>query len=210
MQSNLESSGKIETSKRKSKANSFGAHRHRDGLPPRRRFKYWLRNVITLLFSQVGVGSLLVCYTILGAMLFISIESAVDNRRLNQVASLRSSVVSELWNVTQNYNVIYGNEWKKEVDQIVRTFQSGLVREIRLGYEGEDAKEPWTFPQALMFSLSVYTTIGYGNLTPKTDWGKATTCLYALFGIPLLLLYMANVGDLLATSFQQFYRTINR
>jgi len=139
-----------------------GAHHHHrgDSLPPRRRFKYWLRNVITLLFSQVGVGSLLVCYTILGAMLFISIESAVDNRRLNQVASLRSLVVSQLWNVTQNYNVIYGNKWKEEVDQIVRTFQAGLVREIRLGYEGIDAKPPWTFPQALMFSLSVYTTIG--------------------------------------------------
>ncbi|CAL8077642.1 unnamed protein product [Orchesella dallaii] len=207
---NLESSRKIETSKRKSKASSFGTHRPRDGSAPRRRFKYWLRNVITFLFSQVGVGSLLVCYTILGAMLFTSIESTVDNRRLNQVASLRSSVVSELWNVTKNYNVIYGREWKKEVDQIVRTFQSGLVHEIRLGFEGIDAKDPWTFPQALMFSLSVYTTIGYGNLTPKTDWGKATTCIYALFGIPLLLLYMANVGDLLATSFQQFYRTLNR
>lgn len=139
-----------------------GHRHHRGGLDqsPRERFKYWLRKLITVLFSQVGVGSLLVLYTIFGAMLFISIESVVDSRRLSQVASLRSSTVIQLWNVTQNYNVIYGNEWRKEVDQIVRHFQDGLVREIRLGYEGIDAKEPWTFPQALMFSLSVYTTIG--------------------------------------------------
>lgn len=93
-------------------------------------------------------------------MLFISIESPVDRRRLTQVASLRSSTVIQLWNVTQNYNVLYGHQWEAEVDQIVRRYQTGLVREIRLGYEGIDARKPWTFPQALMFSLSVYTTIG--------------------------------------------------
>jgi len=150
---------------------------HHAQQPPRERLKYWLRKVITVLFSQVGVGSLVVCYTILGAMLFISIESAVDNRRLSQVASLRSSTVIQLWNVTQNYNVIYGQEWKEEVDQIVRRFQNGLVREIRLGYEGIDAKQPWTFPQALMFSLSVYTTIGKQKRERESTRSKVTDIL---------------------------------
>lgn len=47
---------------------------------------------------------------------------------------------------------------------------------------------------------------GYGNLTPRTGAGKLATVVYALFGIPLMLLYMANVGDILATSFKYTYK----
>lgn len=47
---------------------------------------------------------------------------------------------------------------------------------------------------------------GYGNLTPRTAGGKLATVLYALVGIPLMLLYMANVGDILATSFKFTYK----
>ena len=48
--------------------------------------------------------------------------------------------------------------------------------------------------------------LGYGNLTPKTGWGKLATVFYALAGIPLMLLYMSNVGDILATSFKYTYK----
>lgn len=51
---------------------------------------------------------------------------------------------------------------------------------------------------------------GYGNLTPRTAAGKLATVLYALVGIPLMLLYMANVGDILATSFKYTYRKMCR
>ena len=46
---------------------------------------------------------------------------------------------------------------------------------------------------------------GYGNLTPKTDLGKLATIIYALIGIPLMFLYMANIGDILGTSFKYMY-----
>ncbi|GBP18819.1 TWiK family of potassium channels protein 18 [Eumeta japonica] len=34
----------------------------------------------------------------------------------------------------------------------------------------------------------------YGHLSPRTSWGKLTTILYALLGMPLFLLYLSNVG----------------
>jgi amino acid permease len=51
---------------------------------------------------------------------------------------------------------------------------------------------------------------GYGNLTPKTDLGKLVTIVYALIGIPLMLLYMSNIGNILGDSFKYLYTKLCR
>ena len=56
----------------------------------------------------------------------------------------------------------------------------------------------------------IFVLSGYGNLTPKTDLGKLTTIFYALCGIPLMLLYMTNIGDILGTSFKYTYSKLCR
>ncbi|XP_022250945.1 potassium channel subfamily K member 18-like, partial [Limulus polyphemus] len=48
----------------------------------------------------------------------------------------------------------------------------------------------------------------YGNIAPKTDIGKVVTIFYALFGIPLMLLCLTNIGDLLARSFKFAYSRV--
>ncbi|KAJ3651731.1 hypothetical protein Zmor_017750 [Zophobas morio] len=45
----------------------------------------------------------------------------------------------------------------------------------------------------------------YGSVSPKTSWGKMVTIIYALVGIPLMLLYLSTTGDLLARSFRRLY-----
>lgn len=44
-----------------------------------------------------------------------------------------------------------------------------------------------------------YFVLGYGNIAPRTFLGKGITILYALFGIPLTLIYLSSVGTLLST-----------
>lgn len=46
---------------------------------------------------------------------------------------------------------------------------------------------------------------GYGNICPKTKWGKVVTIVYAIIGMPLFLLYLSNIGDILAKSFKWTY-----
>ena len=44
-----------------------------------------------------------------------------------------------------------------------RRYQSQLVRQIRRGYDGsgeDGAKLRWTIPAALMYCITIYTTIG--------------------------------------------------
>lgn len=60
----------------------------------------------------------------------------------------------------------------------------------------------------MMYCLSVFSMIGYGNMTPRTEWGKFTTVVYATFGIPLYILYFMNIGKVLAKTFRWFYTWI--
>lgn len=48
--------------------------------------------------------------------------------------------------------------------------------------------------------------IGYGNMIPRTPWGKGATVMYAVIGIPLYVLYFLNMGKVLASSFRWLYR----
>lgn len=62
----------------------------------------------------------------------------------------------------------------------------------------------WTFTGAFLYSLTVITTIGYGNTAAKTYFGKALTILFAIIGIPLMLLFLTNIGDVMAKIFRLF------
>ena len=64
----------------------------------------------------------------------------------------------------------------------------------------------WTFPKALLFTITIMTTVGYGHISPDTISGKLFCMLYAIVGIPLLLVLSAKIGDLMADGFRWMYR----
>jgi hypothetical protein len=45
------------------------------------------------------------------------------------------------------------------------------------------------------------STIGYGHITTKTVQGKIATILYSAFGVPLMMLFVANIGSTMAKMF---------
>ncbi len=46
--------------------------------------------------------------------------------------------------------------------------------------------EGWTWLDSLYFSVTTLTTVGLGDLSPKTDLGKAFTIVYILVGLGIL------------------------
>ena len=56
--------------------------------------------------------------------------------------------------------------------------------------------------------ISYFFFLGYGHIVPATPVGKLATIFYAIFGIPLFLLYLSNIGDIMAKSFKFIYSRI--
>ena len=65
--------------------------------------------------------------------------------------------------------------------------------------------QKWTYSTAILYSATVITTVGYGNIAPKSVEGKVLTCMYATIGIPIMIMYLTITGDLLAFCFVKYY-----
>lgn len=57
----------------------------------------------------------------------------------------------------------------------------------------------------MVFFLYVLLDTGHGNLTPRTTEGKLVTMLYALIGVPLMLMCLSSLGGFLAEALKSAY-----
>lgn len=157
------------------------------------------------MFTQVGVGGVIVGYAICGAFVFQAIELKYDNKGIREVERLRNFTADELWSTTEQFNTLNTTAWVEEVNYFLAVYQANFTEHVRKGYEERTPKEIWNFSTALMFCLSIFSMIGYGNTLPKTTQGKIMTMVYATFGIPLYILYFMNMGKVLASTFKWLY-----
>lgn len=59
---------------------------------------------------------------------------------------------------------------------------------------GNQTFNNWNWPNAVIFAATVITTIGYGNVAPKTPAGRLFCVFYGLFGVPLCLTWISALG----------------
>ncbi|XP_053616914.1 potassium channel subfamily K member 18-like isoform X2 [Plodia interpunctella] len=163
------------------------------------RARGFVRQLLAFLFSNVGVIVLVVGYTIAGAFMFQAIEGASEMERVNLMAAERNSTAHYLWqNVTLTLNLFNETALKDRISIELQRYQVKVVFAVRRGWDGGRSSRQWSFSGAFLYCLTVITTIGYGHLSPRTSWGKIITVLYTLLGMPLFLLYLSNLGELLA------------
>merc|ERR1711936_776397 len=125
---------------------------------------------------------------------------------LSPMVSKRRTAVMKLWNITEKYNTLHQANWSEAVKSVIADYQEEVIEGIEEGFDGTDyPSTQWSFSGALLYSITVITTIGYGHGVPITPIGKIVTMIYAVIGVPLFLLYLSNIGEIFATSFKWTY-----
>ncbi|KAL3856949.1 hypothetical protein ACJMK2_011655 [Sinanodonta woodiana] len=162
------------------------------------------------ILSNIGSISMVVFYSILGGFLFQAIERPNEMRTRTFVSDIRKGHIHQLWRLNMDKNIFHLDNWTNEADAILRKFQTEIFAVVRdKGWDGIDdvaeEKEKWSFTGSLLFSVSIITTIGYGYITPKTEEGRVVTMVYAVIGIPLMLLCVTNIGSILASCVRALY-----
>lgn len=161
--------------------------------------------------SGTGASLLLLGYTLLGAVIFSSVEgqnktapATVLARTEQEANSQRGRTVERLWQITITLNVLHKKNWTRLTTEELSLFQEQLsaiaAENTSMTYSSRHDAH-WTFYGAFLYSLTVITTIGYGSTSPRTDLGKLLTMGYAVIGIPLVLIFLSNIGDMMARCF---------
>ncbi|CAK1556428.1 unnamed protein product [Leptosia nina] len=101
----------------------------------------------------------------------------------------------------ERLNVLYERNWTRLVHEQLRKFESSIVTAARQADSRSSElvlESKWTFSGALIYCITLITTIGYGNVSPRTAAGRAATVAYAAAGVPLALACLAGLGASLA------------
>ncbi|XP_069879938.1 potassium channel subfamily K member 5 [Dipodomys merriami] len=78
------------------------------------------------------------------------------------------------------------------LDKILRVVSEAAGQGVAI--TGNQTFNNWNWPNAMIFAATVITTIGYGNVAPKTSTGRLFCVFYGLFGVPLCLTWISALG----------------
>ncbi|TRY67796.1 hypothetical protein TCAL_15883 [Tigriopus californicus] len=175
----------------------------------------WYKIISGILFSHLGLFVLCILYGVIGAMIFIEIERPAEVSRHELKISKTKEVVTAVnylkkifWQYANNEKYNFSRtDFREQVHGDLTTLKNFVISYVNdYGYDGtEEWNYDWVFSKSLLFTITIMTTIGYGHISPKTFGGKLFCIGYALVGIPLLLVFMKDIGDLMADGVRWMY-----
>uniref|UniRef100_A0A1I7X7W0 Ion_trans_2 domain-containing protein n=1 Tax=Heterorhabditis bacteriophora TaxID=37862 RepID=A0A1I7X7W0_HETBA len=172
------------------------------------------------ILPHVGLVCLLFSYLLIGATIFHAIEGPNEllqrDIELTTIFGLRDDFQNHIWNITQDvdnrisreaFNSINQEYFEQLVRNIFISYRNQFINENHLTNKTKGGGLLWTFPNSIFFATTVITTIGYGNLVPTTTSGRIACIIFALFGIPLLLVTIADIGKFLSEFLSFLYKS---
>ncbi|XP_076053851.1 TWiK family of potassium channels protein 7-like [Oratosquilla oratoria] len=169
--------------------------------------------LLQLLFSHVGLFIIVAIYAILGAYAFIEIERPNEARHY-ELKRLKAKDVNDALSYVTNFvwaakdTNITKEEYRDLMYDTIKDLESFIITMVNdFSYDGTEYNWvwSWTFSNSLLLTMTIMTTIGYGHIYPVTTWGQIFCIIYAIIGCPLLLVFLANIGDAMANSFVYIY-----
>ncbi|PAV78645.1 hypothetical protein WR25_12816 [Diploscapter pachys] len=168
-----------------------------------------LRSVLRIASAHLALYLFVIFYILTGAYIFHvfegqhEIETHAIHRR--QVQQLRHEIIEK----------IAATDKANEVDDLLRYFLKNisymhisLDNYLIYNDPTQRIQMRWTYPASILFSFTILTTIGYGNLSPTIGWCKIATMIYGAIGIPLFLITIADLGRFSKTAIMTVVQAI--
>jgi hypothetical protein len=140
-----------------------------------------LKKATKFLFSHIGLVGLVVVYSVAGGFLFQLLE--VHQEKVNcqeaygdqiaQITQLKQNLVSYIqYNTSQTVGSTDGKDnatiaFAKIGSMLYEYRDFVIYSSSKYRFYGDNCSiiNKWTYPNALLFAITVITTIGYGNIT---------------------------------------------
>ncbi|XP_018015539.1 TWiK family of potassium channels protein 18 isoform X2 [Hyalella azteca] len=158
-------------------------------------------------FTHVFMFLMIAAYTALGAALFMALEAPHENAEKLVIEYERNRLIDDLYVESRLHE---RHEWREMAKARLRPFEEQLRTSFSHGVSSDTDNRVWTFWKAMFFCSTITTTIGYGHMTPVTTAGQTLCIVYAIIGIPLMLILMADFGKLFTRGLKAIFRLIFR
>ena len=143
-----------------------------------------LRKAVTFLFSHIGLLALVSGYCIVGGLTFEHLEKENELSVKREMREHRVMLGDKIWDLTQSSDYLREDNWTRRVEWEMKKFEKEIIKAMKVrGWDGseDENKMKWTFPGSLFYSIVLISTIGYGDQTPKTQWGKVRRNVFQEF-----------------------------
>ncbi|CAB3405881.1 unnamed protein product [Caenorhabditis bovis] len=165
---------------------------------------YWFaHNHKKMGFRHFCMLFLLLCYTLMGAALFYSIES---RHEIKVMGFHKENLEKVIFEIAQRLELeILDPEKLTTIAQMENFLRKAYVKLLKtedlysgstyFKHEDPENNLKWTYGSAFFFSMNVYTTTGYGSIAPSSTLGKALVIIYGLIFVPLTAVVIRDLGQ---------------
>ncbi|XP_078452274.1 potassium channel subfamily K member 16-like isoform X1 [Lampetra planeri] len=136
-----------------------------------------------------------VAYLLAGAAVFQVLELPAEQ-------NIRQRLMDSWAAFIQNHSCVDDGTLDLFLQEVLDARSHG----VRVAAGRASSPSNWDFSSALLFTVTVVTTIGYGSTAPGSPWGRASCAFYALLGMPLNLHLLSRGAPILAAPARAAHR----
>jgi hypothetical protein len=108
--------------------------------------------------SLVGLAIILIAYALIGALVFMLIESRHEQKYKSNITGIRETMIQEL--LIKSAPITDKDAWKNHTKALLLNYESSIRDAIKNDVPSDSTEEVWTMWSSLFFVFTVFTTIG--------------------------------------------------